>query len=87
MLVSLALTSIPSLVHAQAWNSDSAMAIVRRAVERRATVRADSGLRDYRARAHGFVFFLGQLGELDEPPRLVKSPCRTGAQSGLGGRV
>jgi hypothetical protein len=42
-------------------------------VERRATVRADSGLRDYRARAHGFVFFLGQLGELDEPPRLVKS--------------
>ncbi|UCD23284.1 MAG: hypothetical protein JSW51_09525 [Gemmatimonadota bacterium] len=64
---------LPRLTVAQQWNNDSTMAIVNRAVERRATVRSDSGLRDYRSRAHGFVFFLGQLGELEEPPRLIKS--------------
>ncbi len=73
VFLSSALALTPCLANAQDWNSDSAMTIVRRAVERRAAVRADSGLRDYRALAHGFVFFLGQLGELDEPPRLVKS--------------
>jgi hypothetical protein len=35
---------------------------------------ADSALRSYSARAHGFVFFLAQVGEgLAEPPRLVKA--------------
>ena len=35
---------------------------------------ADSSLRSYRTVAHGFVFFLAQLGEgLTEPPRLVKA--------------
>ncbi len=47
--------------------------MVNRAIQRRIEARADSGLRDYYARAHGFVFFLGQLGDLSEPPRLVKS--------------
>jgi hypothetical protein len=37
-------------------------------------VQADSALTGYRARAHGFVFFLAQVGEgLAEPPRLVKA--------------
>lgn len=37
-------------------------------------MQADSGLRDFQARAHGFVFFLGQMGEaLAEPPRLIKA--------------
>ncbi|MEJ2237569.1 MAG: BamA/TamA family outer membrane protein [Gemmatimonadales bacterium] len=63
----------PATASAQDWNNQEALAIVRRAVERRATAHADGGLRDYRARAHGFVFFLGQLGELSEPPRLIKS--------------
>ena len=49
------------------------MDLVRRAIERRVEARADSGLRDFSTRAHGFVFFLGQLGDLSEPPRLVKS--------------
>ncbi len=41
---------------------------------RRARVQADSGLRNFAARAHGFVFFLGQLGEgLAEPPKLIKA--------------
>src|SRR5262245_39104647 len=58
----------------QAWNAPAALALVRRAVERRAEVQADAMLRSYRTRAHGFVFFLAQVGEgLTEPPRLVKA--------------
>ena len=59
---------------AQAWNSDSALALARRAIDRREHAATDTGLRDYKALAHGFVFFLGQFGEgLTEPPRLVKA--------------
>ena len=65
---------VPISASAQQWNTPDALSIVERAVARRAFFRADSGLRDYRAQAHGFVFFLAQLGEgLAEPPRLVKS--------------
>ncbi len=59
---------------AQAWNSPETMTLVRRAVDRRLAVQADSSLTSYKARAHGFVFFLAQVGEgLTEPPRLVKA--------------
>jgi hypothetical protein len=59
---------------AQDWNSDSALALARRAIDRRAQAAVDSALRDYKAQAHGFLFFLGQFGEgLTEPPRLVKA--------------
>jgi hypothetical protein len=59
---------------AQTWDASDARALVDRAVERRAAGFADSSLRDWSARAHGFVFFLGQIGEgLAEPPRLVKA--------------
>src|SRR5213593_3052713 len=59
---------------AQEWNSDSALALARRAIERRAQTAVDTALRDYKAKAHGFLFFLGQFGEgLTEPPRLVKA--------------
>ena len=59
---------------AQDWNSDSALALARRAIDRRAHAAADTALRDYKAQAHGFLFFLGQFGEgLTEPPRLVKA--------------
>ena len=59
---------------AQGWDSPEALALVRRAVDQRAAVEADSTLRSYRTRAHGFVFFLAQVGEgLTEPPRLVKA--------------
>jgi hypothetical protein len=59
---------------AQAWNAPAATALVRRAVERRQAAQADSSLVSYRTRAHGFVFFLAQVGEgLTEPPRLVKA--------------
>jgi hypothetical protein len=72
-LAALLLGSTPSLA-AQGWDAPDALALVRRAVDRRAAVEADSALRSYRTRAHGFVFFLAQVGEgLAEPPRLIKA--------------
>ena len=44
---------------AQAWNTDSGVALARRGIERRRTVASDTALRDYKAQAHGFVFFSG----------------------------
>jgi hypothetical protein len=59
---------------AQNWNSSQALTLVERAVERRLAVQADTSLTSYRTRAHGFLFFLAQVGEgLTEPPRLVKA--------------
>ena len=59
---------------AQTWNSPATLALVHRGVDRRLAAQADSSLASYRARAHGFVFFLAQVGEgLAEPPRLVKA--------------
>jgi hypothetical protein len=70
----LLLTSHLSPIAAQTWNSAETLALVHRAVERRLAVQADSALTSYRARAHGFLFFLAQVGEgLTEPPRLVKA--------------
>jgi hypothetical protein len=59
---------------AQSWNSPEALALIRRAQERRLESQADASLTSYRTRAHGFVFFLAQVGAgLSEPPRLVKA--------------
>jgi hypothetical protein len=67
------LTHAPA-VAAQSWNSPPALELVRRATARRLAAQADSSLASYRTRAHGFVFFLAQVGEgLTEPPRLVKA--------------
>ena len=72
--IALLLLAVPSPASAQDWNSDSALALARRAIERRSRAAVDTALRDYKAQAHGFVFFLGQFGEgLTEPPRLVKA--------------
>jgi hypothetical protein len=69
----LLLASGPPLA-AQDWDAPEAIALVRRAVDQRAAVAADSMLLSYRTRAHGFVFFLAQVGEgLTEAPRLVKA--------------
>ncbi|MFL5403473.1 MAG: hypothetical protein ACJ8BF_11720 [Gemmatimonadales bacterium] len=63
-----------SSLGAQSWNSPETLALVGRAVQRRLAVQADSTLASYRTRAHGFVFFLAQVGEgLTAPPRLVKA--------------
>ena len=64
----------PTPVAAQAWNSDAAVGLARRAVLRRSGAVADSSLHDYKAQAHGFLFFLGAFGQgLADPPRLVKA--------------
>ena len=68
------LTAQCSLLTAQSWNSPSAQALARRAMETRQEAQADSALRSWRTRAHGFVFFLTQIGDgLTGPPRLVKA--------------
>ena len=65
---------LPATGSAQDWNGDSALALARRAIDRRAHAAVDTALRDYKAQAHGFLFFLGQFGEgLTEPPRLIKA--------------
>jgi hypothetical protein len=57
-----------------AQSRPEALALVRRAVDRRVAAQADSTFRSYRTRAHGFVFFLAQVGEgLTQPPRLIKA--------------
>src|SRR3989454_12481916 len=68
------LLGAPDALPAQAWNDAAALALARRAIERRSRAAADTALRDYKAQAHGFLFFLGQFGEgLTEPPRLIKA--------------
>jgi hypothetical protein len=63
----------PAAAATQSWNDSAAMALVARAIARRSQAAQDTALHDYRARAHGFVFFLGQLGEGGSPPRLIKA--------------
>jgi len=70
----VALLGSPAALHAQTWNGPAALALARRAIARRSRAAADTALRDYKAQAHGFLFFLGQFGEgLIEPPRLIKA--------------
>jgi len=73
LLVVAAALPAPAL-RAQTWETAEVRALVSRAAARRQEMLADTALSDFTARAHGFVFFLGQLGEgLQEPPRLIKS--------------
>ncbi len=68
------LTSHLSPLSAQQWGSPRALALAEQGVERRQEAQADSALRSWRTRAHGFVFFLAQIGDgLTGPPRLVKA--------------
>lgn len=73
-LLALLLLTLPALARAQEWNSAEARALADRAISRRVGAAADTSLHDYRAQAHGFLFFLGAFGEgLTEPPRLIKT--------------
>ena len=70
----LGIAASPRRGAAQDWDSPTVLNLVDRAIIRRSAAFADTALRDFSARAHGFVFFLGQIGEgLSEPPRLVKA--------------
>jgi hypothetical protein len=61
--------------NAQQWNDARSRALVEQATARRAQQLADTGLRDYKAVAHGYVTFLAQVGGegLAEPPKVVKA--------------
>ena len=64
----------PRTAGAQDWNDPRSRALVERATTRRAQQLADTGLKDYKAVAHGYVTFLAQVGEgLAEPPKVVKA--------------
>ncbi|MDB4913008.1 MAG: hypothetical protein JWM95_652 [Gemmatimonadetes bacterium] len=70
----LVLSLLPCLVHAQAWNDERSLALVGRATARRVQQLSDTGLKDFKALAHGYVTFLAQVGEgLAEPPKVVKA--------------
>lgn len=56
------------------WNDARALELVRAATARRALQLADTGLRDYTARATGYVTFFAQFGNgILQTPALVKS--------------
>src|SRR4051812_14388940 len=64
----------PRAAGAQQWNDARSRALVERATARRAQQLADTGLKDYKAVARGYVTFLAQVGEgLAEPPKVVKA--------------
>jgi len=63
-----------SSLAAQQWNDPRVLDLVRRGAQLREQAQVDSSLSSYHALAHGFVFFLAQLGEgLNQPPKLVKA--------------
>ncbi|MEP6729780.1 MAG: hypothetical protein ABJE10_04035 [bacterium] len=65
---------VPSSASAQDWNDTRSRELVERATARRVQQLADTGLKDFKAVAHGYVTFLAQLGEgLTEPPKVVKA--------------
>ena len=72
-LLTVVLTaSVPA--RAQQWNDPRTMALVDRAVARRAAQLADTGLADFRANAHGYVTFLAQMGDgFPDPPKVVRT--------------
>ncbi len=64
----------PSLEAQDRWNDERSLALIRAAIARRSVQLADTALRDYRARAHGYVTFLAQFGDgFPLPPAVVKS--------------
>ena len=74
LVLVLPLLLLPARAPAQDWNTRAALTLAARAIDRRARAAIDTALQDYKAQAHGFLFFLGQFGEgLTEPPRLVKA--------------
>jgi len=77
--VMLASVAAPAVSPAQssslrAWNDAVSRTVVERATARRARQLADSGLVDYVALAHGYLTFLGQVGEgFVLPPKVIKA--------------
>ena len=73
-VLSVALTLIPAFAAAQQWNTPRALALVDRATTRRQAQLADTGLRNYKAEAQGYLTFLAQLGKgFPDPPKVVRT--------------
>ena len=65
---------VPVAARAQQWNDARTMALVDRAITRRAAQLADTGLVNFHATAHGSLTFLAQLGEgFPDPPKVVRT--------------
>src|SRR5690606_41235617 len=73
LVVAAATLVLAAPLPAQQWNTPEALSLASAGAERRQAAEADSTLTSYRTRAHGFVFFLAQVGEerLSQPPRLA----------------
>lgn len=56
---------------AQNWNSERALELARRAIERRMAQIADTTIASYSAKAKGFLTFLGQMGDTAIIPAVV----------------
>ncbi len=64
----------PDTADARRWNDPRVAELVERATALRSAQLSDSGLRDYRASARGYLTFLAQLGdEFRLPPKIVKA--------------
>jgi hypothetical protein len=77
-LGAIAIAAAASVAPAQGavarWNDSATLALVNRAIARRAAQLADTGLTDYRAVAHGYVTFFAQVGEgFPDPPQVVRA--------------
>lgn len=79
--VALATAGTPAVLPAQVdraatgqWNTPRVMELVDRGIALRQRQLADTGLRDYRATARGYLTFLAQLGDAFRlPPKIVKA--------------
>lgn len=70
----VALFPLAARAGAQQWNSPRAESLAVRATAVREAQLADSGLRTYKAEAHGYLTFLAQLGKgFPEPPKIVRA--------------
>ena len=75
LLAHIALVALlPRPAVAQTWNDGPTRRLVERAIAERAVAAADSTLVSYRARAHGVVVFLAEIGFMvGLPPRVLKA--------------
>jgi hypothetical protein len=69
----LALCPLPLALHGQSWNSERAVQLVQRAIDRRAGQISANTVAAYRAEATGYLTFLAQIGDTAWiPPKVVK---------------
>ena len=74
MTTGLVILLTPVAIFAQGWDSPRAESLATHATTVRAAQLADSGLKSYKAEAHGYLTFLAQLGKgFPDPPKIVRA--------------